>query len=328
MNLLNGKIYDPAASVNKVTTAALAMTALDTANLRLAITVPAHGFVRFRLAGTLHGAATLPQIVLGVMNGAAIVGRASPMVGGSNLAATSLYKVEADFVVGGLAPGAMNVDAAYGVETLVAATGLKYGGANNATANDAFGGFSFEAWDPMPIVNTAATGPAQVTADATRQVTVGAFAANSITAAAIANAAIDAATFAAGAIDAAAFAQGAADKVWGTAIRLLTAGTNIVLAKGVGVTGFNDLDAVATRAAVGLAVANLDVQFAALDADVLTRLAAVGYTAPDNAGIAAIKAKTNSLTFTIPGFVDSNIQYVNDIEVAGNGQVATPWGPV
>jgi len=39
--------------------------------------------------------------------------------------------------------------------------------------------------------------------------------------------------------------QAAADKVWGTAVRLLTAGTNIVLAKGVGVTGFNDIAATA-----------------------------------------------------------------------------------
>lgn len=35
--------------------------------------------------------------------------------------------------------------------------------------------------------------------------------------------------------------QAAADKVWSTAARILTAGTNIVLAKGVGVTGFNDV---------------------------------------------------------------------------------------
>lgn len=37
--------------------------------------------------------------------------------------------------------------------------------------------------------------------------------------------------------------QTAADKVWGTSSRVLTAGTNITLAKGVGVTGFNDLSA-------------------------------------------------------------------------------------
>lgn len=43
--------------------------------------------------------------------------------------------------------------------------------------------------------------------------------------------------------------QAAADKAWGTTARVLTAGTNIVLAKGTGVTGFNDLDAAAVAAA-------------------------------------------------------------------------------
>lgn len=37
--------------------------------------------------------------------------------------------------------------------------------------------------------------------------------------------------------------QTAADKAWGTTARTLTAGTNIALAKGTGITGFNDLDA-------------------------------------------------------------------------------------
>jgi hypothetical protein len=74
--------------------------------------------------------------------------------------------------------------------------------------------------------------------------------------------AITASTFAAGAITAAKFAANALDAVWSTATRLLTAGTNIVLTKGVGVTGFNDLDAPGIRAAVGLAAANLDTQLA------------------------------------------------------------------
>ena len=38
--------------------------------------------------------------------------------------------------------------------------------------------------------------------------------------------------------------------VWASATRLLTAGTNIVLAKGVGVTGFNDLSAAQVNAEV------------------------------------------------------------------------------
>jgi hypothetical protein len=69
---------------------------------------------------------------------------------------------------------------------------------------------------------------------------------------------------AAGVIAAASFAAGALDAVWSTTTRLLTAGTNIVLAKGTGVTGFNDLDAAGVRSAVGLASANLDTQIDAL----------------------------------------------------------------
>jgi len=46
--------------------------------------------------------------------------------------------------------------------------------------------------------------------------------------------------------------------VWAVATRLLTAGTNIVLAKGVGVTGFNDLSAAAVNAEVDTALADYD----------------------------------------------------------------------
>jgi hypothetical protein len=52
--------------------------------------------------------------------------------------------------------------------------------------------------------------------------------------------------------------------VWAAATRTLTAGTNIVLTKGTGVTGFTDLDAGGVRTAVGLASANLDTQIADL----------------------------------------------------------------
>lgn len=42
--------------------------------------------------------------------------------------------------------------------------------------------------------------------------------------------------------------------------------------------------------------------------------------------VSAIKAKTDSLTFTVAGQVDANIQSVNDVTVNGNG-AGTPWGP-
>jgi hypothetical protein len=150
MGLLAATAYDPAVAVTKVTTAALAMTALDTTNLRLTFTVPAAGRVLVRMQGTLHGAATFPQILLGVLEATTVRGRVSPagLVNG-NLAATTFLTVEAQFPVTGLTPGAnLTWDAAYGVETLVASTGLKYGGPNDATANNAFGAFVFEIWNP------------------------------------------------------------------------------------------------------------------------------------------------------------------------------------
>lgn len=161
MNLLAGKLYDPAVAVNVVTTALRAMTALDATNLRLAFVVPPSGIVRVRLAGVLQGATTYPQILLGVMEGATVRGRMAPTLGGNNAAATSRTACTADFVVTGLTPGAsLNWDAASGVETLVALTGLKYGGPNNATVNDAHGGFAFEIWDCCPTYTpTSGTAP-------------------------------------------------------------------------------------------------------------------------------------------------------------------------
>jgi len=147
MACLGAICYDPGTAVNKVTTSALAMTALDTTNLRITFTVPASGRVLVRLQGVLHGATTFPQILMGVLEGATVRARKAPMTGGGNLAATTQQSVETIAVVTGLTPAAsLTWDAAYGVETLVSSTGLKYGGPNNTTANDAFGGFSFEIW--------------------------------------------------------------------------------------------------------------------------------------------------------------------------------------
>jgi hypothetical protein len=160
MNLLNAILYDPAGAVTKNTTAGQAMTAFDTTNLRLAITVPAHGFLRVKIMCAIHGATTYPAILLGVMDGATIRGRVAPQQSlGGTATATAFVCCYADFVIGGLTPGAMNLDAAYGVETGIASTGIKYGGANDTTVNNAFGGFSFEVWDPRPLP-TAAPGAA------------------------------------------------------------------------------------------------------------------------------------------------------------------------
>lgn len=96
-----------------------------------------------------------------------------------------------------------------------------------------------------------------------------------------------------GVIAAATFASNALDAVWSTATRILTAGTNIALAKGTGVTGFNDLDAAGVRSAVGLSSANLDTQLAAIAGYIDTEIAAI--LAAVDTEVAAIKAKTDNL---------------------------------
>lgn len=128
--------------------------------------------------------------------------------------------------------------------------------------------------------------------------------------------------------------------VWATTTRELTSGTNIVLAKGVGVTGFNDLDAAGVRGAVGLASANLDTQIGTLATG--ANLATVaGYLDTE---IAAILADTNELQTdwanggrldlildarasqasvdTIDGIVDSILVDTAEIGAAGAGLTA------
>jgi hypothetical protein len=99
----------------------------------------------------------------------------------------------------------------------------------------------------------------------------------------------------------------AAADVWSVGTRELTSGANIVLAKGVGITGLNDLDAAGVRAAVGLAAANLDTQLSGIDsavtglndlstADIDARLAA--YDAPTHAELAAAFTEIKGATWS------------------------------
>lgn len=152
MNLLGAKLYDPTSAVSKSTASLLAMTAFDTTNLRLTVTVPAHGFLQIRMRCNLSGATTMAQVLLGVLEGSTVRGRvvAQGSLPGTAVATTNVSLV-ADFVIPGLTPGSITLDAAYGVETVVASTNIHYGGPNNTSANDAWGAFVFEIWDPQPL---------------------------------------------------------------------------------------------------------------------------------------------------------------------------------
>ncbi len=153
MQLLAGTLYDPGTAVAKATSSRLAMTAFDTTNLRLAFTTPVNCTAVFvRIRTNLSGATTMPQVLLGVLDGSTVKGRqvAQGSLPGTAVATTNV-SLWAEFLITGLSGNtAYTYDAAYGVETEVASTNIHYGGPNNTTANDAWGGFVFEIWDPAP----------------------------------------------------------------------------------------------------------------------------------------------------------------------------------
>jgi len=167
MSCLGSVLYDPASVATKATTAALAMTALDTTNARITFTVPSNGIVLVRIRVAQKGATTSPTVLLGVLEGATVKGRQSAAMGrtpGSN----GLASHESCFLVTGLTPGAqLTWDAAYGVETLFAATQLGWGGPNNATASDAYGALSFEVWSTETLLAGTNYDPSSAVAKAT-----------------------------------------------------------------------------------------------------------------------------------------------------------------
>lgn len=146
-NLLGGINYDPAVAVSAATSSLLAMTALDTTNLRITFTAPASGNVLVRLRTCVVGGTSYPQILLGVLESSTVVGRGLPIGGLATAAGATLPMTqEAEFLITGLSAGSHTYDAAYGVEVVVASTNIKYGGPNDNSGNDAWGGFLFEVW--------------------------------------------------------------------------------------------------------------------------------------------------------------------------------------
>jgi hypothetical protein len=334
MKLLAAASYDPAVAVTKATSALLAMTAIDTTNLRRTVVVPDHGMLRWRLVCAVHGATTLPSILLGIMEGATVRGRLAPMVGGGNLIATKPYQCEATGVITGLTPGAdITLDAAYGVEVVVAATGIKYGGPNDTTTNNAFGAIVFEIFDPAPAAGSGSGATAaEVWAHSARTLTAnpGVTAAQVRTEADAALAAVGVTTTVTGRIDAAVSTRstyaGADTAGTTTLLTRLSAGRaanldslDATVSSRLATAGYTaPLDSAGVRTAVGLASANLDTQLGTL-------LTSASYTAPDNASVAAIKAQTDKFVFADHNCVNANVYCINEALVTGDGSDSNKW---
>lgn len=169
MALLAAVHYDPSTAGSKATTALLAMTAMDTTNLRLNFTVPANGSVLVRMRGVVAGAATYPTILFGVLSGATVVARQVPLGAlGGQAATTTGASQEALFTIEGLTPGAnLTWDAAYAVQVILAGTAIHYGGPNDTTANNAWGGFAFEIYDAPNLLGSILYDPATAASHST-----------------------------------------------------------------------------------------------------------------------------------------------------------------
>ncbi len=162
MALLAGTLYDPAATAQKVGTSLLAMTALDTTNLRLTFTAPSNGSVLVRLCASSQGSGSSPpRWLLGVMDGATVKARQSPISGfGTQVIGADTNAQEAVFVVSGLnAASSYTWDAAYGVENVQTSQAIKYGGPNDASGADAYGGFAYEIWDTASLLGSITYDP-------------------------------------------------------------------------------------------------------------------------------------------------------------------------
>lgn len=155
--------YDPPTVASLSTASLLAMTAMDTANLRLSF-VAASRSVYVRIRVTMGGATTSSQVLLGILdhtNGDVVKARQAPLTGRGGAAANATTIASAVIAITGLTPGqTYTYDAAYDVEFAVAATALKYGGPNNTTQNDAFGSIAYEIWDAPELLDSKHYDPA------------------------------------------------------------------------------------------------------------------------------------------------------------------------
>lgn len=142
--VLAATMYDPATEVFiSLSGGQFAMTAFDTTNLRLTFTAPTSGRVRVKLALAARKSLTADSfhVFLGVLDGSTVKVRIPCFHGPLT---SNVGTISADAVVSALTPGqSYTWDAAYGSEDSLTGA-IAYGGPNNATEQDASGGFYYE----------------------------------------------------------------------------------------------------------------------------------------------------------------------------------------
>ena len=125
---------------------------------------------------------------------------------------------------------------------------------------------------------------------------------------------------------------GGIDVNWQNVVYVVTAGSGLSAGQQIELTAAAQASTV--NAKIGTPAADVSADIAALKvvADAIPTTPMRGTDsantiAPDNASITAIKAKTDSLTFSKANELDSNIQSVNDVTVTGTGATGSEWGP-
>ena len=121
----------------------------------------------------------------------------------------------------------------------------------------------------------------------------------------------------------------------GDAVTVSSIGTNVITAASIATDAVTEIQSgLATASVLASVKAQTDLipasPAAVGDAMALTAgaISAVQSGLATSGDLTAVKAKTDSLNFTVAGQVDSNIQYVNDVQVKGTGAAGNEWGPV
>ena len=121
----------------------------------------------------------------------------------------------------------------------------------------------------------------------------------------------------------------------GDAVTVGSIGANVITAASIATDAVTEIQSgLATASVLASVKAQTDLipasPAAVGDAMALTAgaISAVQSGLATSGDLTAVKAKTDSLNFTVAGQVDSNIQYVNDVQVKGTGAGGDEWGPV